>query len=576
MNLSCPACGAVTSVPDDRLPPEGARARCHACGGLSVYYRGGLVADDPTPERGTPMPAPPGAAAAVYSGVAAPSIPLAYRTPPAAPAPEAADAPAALGPPVSIGWQIRTARGDQGPLPIDALKPMIRDGRLGPDDLACPPGRSEWIRAADVPDLQRWFVLVQKTGSAKTAAAAVPDVAPCTLHPGARGRWLCAACGNLACDACVLSEEMARVPVKLCPKCRRACHEFVPTRKITPFWEEIPVLLRYPIANGGWIAILICTLVGTAAMIAGASPIMGRSSRLFLSLCVLAYHLVIIRTTCSGARSIPHLGNINDIWGDMVWPGVRAGFVSLVVFLPAVLASAFWLVPAEFRVAVAEGMAEVAKETRIEWEKWKVEEASRPPEEQASWSDESGDGGDSAGGSSFDPSELLAGLPVHPAGAMAAVDSESGDGPGGGDSEDWTWFDDDTDYAALEREAEANAAKARTSRTTARLGWALAVIFSLAIWPVFLIVVALFNTVVPAFQPQIMLKLISEIPREYAWCAGITSACWIAVFLLGLPLSDVPVFNSWRASPFTYYFTFIAFHVMGRTAELAERKLDWH
>ena len=572
MELICPTCTSGTSVPDDRLPPEGARARCHSCGEFSVYYRGGLVADDPTPPQGMlaiNAHAMPEAGEAPHPLLMAlPSIALS-RAPvaePPAPPPSVA-----RGPGKSIGWQIRTAAGDSGPVALDALKPKIRDGSLLPDDLACPPGRDTWTRAGDLPDLQRWFALQKKAPKAgERAPGAAPDFAACTQHPGARGRWMCQDCGNLSCDTCVLTSEVMRVTVRQCPLCRKACTELVPTRRIIPFWQDMPAILRFPFADGGWIAMLLCWVVGTGAVVAGAGRPLS-AARFIMTMSVYAYHLLLIRTASKGSRKIPNLGDIQDIWADLVWPGFRAAFVSVLVFLPPILIAAVWLFPANVVVTFAEARVESAKETRIAWEKWKEDDESGA---HAQFQDRrESDPGEGAA------PELPFNMPFGGlvGGAVDQVESEDPDKrkvtP---EDEYWRFAGDDTDYAEEERKAQRDLGEAKSSRWTARIAWGFALGSSLFIWPIFLIIVALFNTVMPAFQPQVVMKLIKEIPEEYRKCAMITSACFLAVWILGWPLAHVPLFNSWQSSPLTYYFTFVAFHVMGRTAEMAEQKLDWH
>lgn len=557
MDLTCPTCGVVTSVPESHLPPEGTRGRCDSCSAVSVFYRGGLVADDPTPPGGTEAPVDPDATPP--RGMP-PDVSMMSAIPLAGPVPLP---PGSVhvkpsGPAVSIGWQIRTAAGDKGPLPLEALKPLIRDGKLTKDDLACPPGRSEWLRAGEVPDLQRWFSL-QK--GVKSAPAPALDVAPCTKHPGVRGRWLCPSCGNLACDQCVISEEVIRVHVKKCPDCGKVCSEFVPSKKITPFWKDLKEVFTYPLRKGGILAMALCWVVGALSVLAGAGgavSIYGRIGKWILTLAVYAYHLIIIRETGKGKRSVPNLGHIGDFYDEMFWPAFRALVVSIIVFLPSIVTYNFLLAPARAYVGLAEESARSATEQRVAWEKWKAEQARMTPEEQEARrrAEEEGD--------FFDPTASL----------LAGAGFADEDTPARG--RERYWFDEDTDYAKLERDAQAGVGAAKSRARGMLVIHGAALTFSLFIWPIFLIVVALFNTVVPAFQPQVMFKLIGEIKEPYKYCALICAGCFLAIWLVDLPFAGTPIFNSWRGNPLTFYFSFVAFYVMGRTAEIADRELDMH
>lgn len=556
MDLTCPTCAATTVVPDDRLPPEGARARCQTCSGMSVYYRGGLVADDPTPPQGIDAALTQQLPAEAYAQALAalPSIALA-RPLPKETDPPPPPAPALAGPERSIGWQIRTVAGDRGPLPQDALKPLIRDGRLKADDLACPPGATEWTRAGDLPDLQRWFTLQKKTG---VAAASAPGeaVASCVRHPGVRGRWMCQGCGDLSCDTCVISAEVMRVHVKQCPLCRKACTELVPTRKIKPFWEEIPSLLKYPFQGLGWIALIIFPLLGIGVMLSRAAAMamaMAWGAAGFLALIIYAYHMYVIRVTTRGERSLPNLTKVDNYEDELFKPTGKAFLVSLLLFWPTLWATNA-VKGSRFELGLATGYHEGLMRDKAAFEERQANPSAAAAPEEPVFDEDSIQG---ALDSAFaDPEEFGSVMGQMFSGAY-------------GDSEDRDW---DSEL----RQAKADVAEAKSQVRVRELIRGVLVVSALFIWPIFLIIIALFNTIVPVFQPQILIKLIQEIPREYAWCTAITSVCFLAIYLLNLPMRGILVFESWLTSPATYYFSLIAFHVMGRTAELAEQKVDWH
>jgi predicted Zn finger-like uncharacterized protein len=554
MELACPTCDTRTSVPEDRLPPEGARARCHSCSAVSVYYRGGLVADDPTPPRGIEpahaMPEMPGQVdrlASIQTIALARPVVRETQAPPQPVVPG--------GPPRSIGWQIRTVEGDKGPLTIDALKPLIRDGRLGPDDLACPPGAETWERAGDLADLKRWFELQKKSGVA--AKIAKPsDVASCVRHPGVRGRWMCQGCGDLSCDSCVITAELNRMTVKQCPACRRACTELVPTRKIVPFWQDMRDVLTFPVRGLGWIALILFPLMGIGyvmARFAAGISTMAWGAAGFLVLSIYAYHLLIIRETTQGARSMPNLGKIDDYKQDFLKPASKAAFVSILLFLPTGVATRS-LEGAREQVDFAQASRKAIADEKAEAERrasdpnWKPDAPSEQDVQNAfesAFAKSGSDGSDAAG----DATQK----------ALSRLDQR-----------------EDVDYDAELRDADAAIGAAKSRLFDLELLRAALAGCALFIWPIFLIVVAIFNTIMPVFQPQVLLRIIKEIPKEYGWCTATTSACFVLIYAFNLPFRGSMLFSNWLTSPVTYYLSLIAFYVMGRTAERAEQQIDWH
>ncbi len=586
MILVCPACKARTVVPEGSVPPEGARARCNTCGEVSVFRRGGLVADDPTPPRGIParsadelaahatetpaqdpdatpprgLPTPDAADRRDTPARPLPAAGLAALPPfpgasarPAPPPSAATAAPAAAAATPATGWHIRTPAGDEGPLPLEAVKLLIRNHRLGPDDLAMPPGATEHARAGDVADLKRYFALQKESAAPKTAAPAA-SVASCARHPGARAGWLCGSCGDLSCDACVVAAEVSRIQIKQCPACRGACQPFTPSKRITPFWEEMPELLKYPVAGLGWIGLIAFPLFGIGVVFARAAAMavaIAWGAAAFLSLSIYAYHLYIIRDTTRGGRRLPNLGNVSDYHAELLAPAAKASLVSVLLFLPVMFASG-GVHGAKLELAFAK---ELHQEALLDKQAWESQEAEREARGDLDSEDVASDDPESA---SLDD-------------ALAAFGQGDDSGDDGG-----RWLDPDRNYTAEEREARHAVAAAESRVAKRRLVQGVLTAATLAIWPIFLIVIALFNTIAPAFQPQILFRLIGEIRTEYGWCTLITSACFLGIWLANLPMRGMLVFDSWLTSPVTYYLSFIAFHVMGRTAELAEQKVDWH
>src|SRR5207253_2348750 len=150
---------------------------------------------------------------------------------------------------------------------------------------------AEWRRAAEWPELARYFALRKKTAVAasKAPVPGAPSVVTCWQHPSTPGRWLCGTCGATSCDACVVNKTVARVTLRACARCEGLLNELVPTKVIVPFWKDVPQLLAYPVRNGAWIGLILCAIVAVMAWIAGHVPMYGRLAATILTFSIYAY-----------------------------------------------------------------------------------------------------------------------------------------------------------------------------------------------------------------------------------------------------------------------------------------------
>lgn len=529
MNLSCPSCAFTTSLPDGQEPPEGVRATCPSCGRVSIYLRGGLVDDQPTPPQGLePFPLRP-----------------------------APQAPSTVAPPTS-GWRLRTLSGEEGPHGLDVIKTMIRTGSLHADDQALAPDDSEWRRAGDFPTLARYFKLKESTPST-AAPATSAGATPCFMHPSRACQFLCTSCGTTTCAECVVEREIRMLKVKLCPRCERPVQAWVPTKLLVPFWKDLPGLLAYPVKGLAIIGPILCAMLGTGASLAFAvGGLYSGAGALALMACIIAFHLMIIRNTCQGGRTVPDLSGLEDVWREMVWPGARGFAVTVLVFLGASIWAARAVAPAEVDVGMRAASVEMAREDREAFERGDLNDSSA--------SDEGEDDSESDERSTKEE-------------AVHALDQLMAQGPGGEVALPGLTYHDETRdldyYVEQERLATRDLADAKSALLARRIVFGLLILIAYVMWPIFLIVVALFNTVMPALQPAVLVRVIGEIPKEYAWCVAFTTACFIIAQLVTLPFAGIPIIGGWASNPVSYYFSFIAFHVMGRTAEMAEQKIDW-
>ena len=554
MDLTCPSCGYATAVPDTHVPPEGTRARCPSCARVSIYLRGGLVDDMPTPpqpmEAVTAQPAP---AATGWPMVAA----AAARPAGATTGPHAATKGAATGPhAAAMRWRFKTPAGEEGPYDHETVKNLVRTHTLHPDDEAQVEGSSEWRRAGDVPELSRYFKM-----RAAAPAAGAAAVATCFKHPTRPGKWHCTGCGTLTCDTCVSEQEMGRVKVKICPRCQKAATAYVPSKVIVPFWKELGDVFTFPLRNYAWIALIICSVLGVMADIGRAAPTYGTYVWGLIMLPVYTYHLLIIRSTSRGSRTLPNLGNIANYKEDLVKPGGKALFVTTVLFVGPYLLLGSWVIPAWGKAAAS---AIAVQEAIVERDRAEAEKANpRHDEEEESEDAPQYASADESSGSEQDQ-------------AFAAFMEQMQGQTGGGFNRRHYENLPETDWnkELANRRKELRSAKSAATTKTLILGVLFMAV--LTVLPLCLIVVALFNTVAPVFQPHLLFRIIKEIQNEYAICCLFT----ITLALISLFVATPLIFKTHGlfrndAWPLSYYFTFVAFYVMGRTAEMAEQKLDW-
>jgi hypothetical protein len=494
--------------------------------------RGGLVDDDPTPPESMPAMAS-----------AEPFAP--HRAPPP--------------PPPAGCWRFRTMAGEEGPYDLETVKNLVRTDAIHPDDQALAPGDDSWQRAGDIAALARYFKLRQVAGAAPTTGPAA-----CFKHPRTRGRWLCSGCGTLSCDECVAEHVAQRVVVKLCPRCRKAVTELVATKVIVPFWKDVPALLAFPIKGNGWLAMILCALVGAAANVSGSAPGILALAYWMLTLSILTYHLLIIRTAAAGKPGLPNLGGIENFRTDLVWPGAKASIVTLLVFVGPFVMNVMWANPAEDMVAGRQLAVENARDGR--------EAAARSLDLESMRERDDETAGTDPGASDQQRARKEGEDALHDHLAENGWLDEPNSGLGLEDAKNVPDVDWDLEVNNARRALES--AKS-TALTRNMMVWALTLLAA-TLWPLLLIIVALFNTIVPVFRPNILLKIIREIQHEYSICVVFTIGLLLLAQVVSLPiiLSTNGVFTA-QANPLAYYFAFIAFHVMGRTAEMAEQKIDW-
>ena len=570
LRLTCPGCGNGSDVPDHLLPPAGSRGRCNSCHRKYHFDGRALIDDDPTPanpldalgddDEVTPRPTGPG------------------QTPPPLPVLVTAGAeraaagragkdahPPATPKPLPDGWLIMVSLNPAGPFTGMDVKARIRNNQLAETQAVMVPGTQDWVPAGDVPELQRFFAIRRAASAPKISAKDAATALHCTKHPTLRAEWGCAKCGTNLCNACTVLKDMNRLTkVKTCGTCGSACHPVKYEAPVIPFWEDIPNLLKYPVRNGGWIAIIFCSLTGLAQSVAGAAGLAGLGAVVILGTCLLAYHLFILRSSAHGDTEVPNIGNVEDIVAEMVIPGFKGIFVTAVVTLPLMIYGCTAVAPAARDVAVATGAAEAEAAFAEAAEEIAKKEAEADP--------------------NYDPQgkqEAMEAFQDHAAQQQEQMEEQfeewaeewSEETPAEEGEPGWTPPEGLLEEEEIDREAHAAAAKSKLVGHV--FVFFLLCLYAIVTLPILLIIVALYNTVVPAFSPVTIARVLGVIKKEY----GIGLLFLFVLFLLSIavqvPFQMIPTIGPVLGGLLMYYFSFLAFHVMGRIAQLAQAKLGW-
>lgn len=159
----CPTCGGAFQVPQEKIPPGGARGRCKSCGASLTIFPDGRIGPAPVPE-----------------GAPAPDEPL---------------------------WSV-TLRGAQGnaevlgPLGLAEIRDLIASDRLLEDDPVRVSG-GEWTPARAFPALATLFLerLSQMDRDHGSPSR-------CAVHPENRPGWQCLKCQDFLCELCVLNRPL--------------------------------------------------------------------------------------------------------------------------------------------------------------------------------------------------------------------------------------------------------------------------------------------------------------------------------------------------------------------------------
>lgn len=343
MRIRCGNCGTLYNIKDSLITDKPRKVRCSKCSHVFTVRRSSkppaeqspIKLKDQAPALGaTPISKPPPTKAP--DGTESSKDLFADSEPPPskpsqAPAetksakPLAAEekplADSAAPPAQQKKWQVRVEGEVYEDLDLMTMKKWIREGRLQLMDQVLGEN-GEWVIAADIPILMRYFQLKESIDTAKgktTLTRDTADIEYCTTHPQEIARWKCTGCGKKFCPQCVKYQTFGMLKVPVCDKCNERCVELKPPKVIKPFWTQIPQMLAYPFVKGG----ALITIIGA---IVAVLP--------YIGLIIYPYSLSILNASAQGKERMPDWPDFSDIFEDIFLPTLRLMIGSLYVFVP--------------------------------------------------------------------------------------------------------------------------------------------------------------------------------------------------------------------------------------------------
>lgn len=565
MLLTCPHCRDASEIPDDRLPPAGARGACRACG-RTVVFAGDRLA----PEGGEDDATPP--------NPLAPETGSDDATPPNPLQAEAGAAGATGAGAAQAGddaWHVNTPAGQQGPLTLADLKTMIRSGDLTDVDHVYGPGQTDWMLAGDRDELRRYFAIKARTAAAATAAAgATASGAPkeidlfaqCTRHPQAEAEWICHSCSVSWCPSCAVPKKLPGGEVWTCPQCERPVARREKKKDIVPWWTELGKVFAYPVGGLRWIAILVLCGVWFMQFLSSGAAFYGAAAGWILSFGILSWYLLVIRHVGEGREGMPDSGNVENWMSELFVPGLKAAVVTFVAFLPLLLYSLFIVGPAMGEYAAAQAFEEAAPEEELLEAIEETPGAATPMDEQRE--------------ALVEAMRQMGATEEEIDAMLEEFDAEAGGGSSGGEA----WEDDG---GWEEPEPWRPEPPSGASVFLKVLGIPVLMIYTLAVWPLLMIIVAMFNTIAPAFNPPLLLRIVQEVGPAYRrlmlflaplmlvelaldWVAAPDLGTGARMMLLGFPMGARIIFV-----PLLFYVQIVIMYVIGRTAEIIDNEIDW-
>lgn len=147
MKFKCEKCGTRYTIAEEKVRNRVLKIRCKVCEHVITVRDPEMAGGPEASIVGTPAPA----------GVAARRAPTASRAPALAPTPIGDDFPSdrtAIGDPLApvadVEWYCAPESGQQGPMPLERLRDLIRAGDVRAEDFVWNETMSDWVAASTV------------------------------------------------------------------------------------------------------------------------------------------------------------------------------------------------------------------------------------------------------------------------------------------------------------------------------------------------------------------------------------------------------------------------------------------
>ncbi len=104
--------------------------------------------------------------------------------------------------------------------------------------------------------------------------------------------------------------------------------------RIVPWWQRIPAILAYPFTSAGVMALAFLTFVDFFALLASFGPFK-LVSMVFTTGFTFAVLFLVIRRCSEGNEKFPSMGDIEDVFDDIVAPGMKVIALTVVLYGPS-------------------------------------------------------------------------------------------------------------------------------------------------------------------------------------------------------------------------------------------------
>lgn len=308
--FTCPACGRESRVPQEKIPPKGAKARCKGC-----ENRWLLLPDGRTQPADQPPPTDE-----------------------------------------STRWEVRMGEDALGPFRLVEMKDLVRSGSLKAETLVRPVG-SDWVTASQFPLLAALFA--PKAAPAEVPVPHPPGGAPaeeepfpegplgdfdhCYAHPDRIPSRTCTNCNKHLCDACAVPKIMDghTKPTFLCAACGGPTAPLSKRIRWTPFHRDMGQVLLSPLRGVGLLYLGFLAGLEVVKYLCSFAPLIGFIGTLIVSVFQWTYLLNVIRDVANGSYELPSWPDASN-YGDMLFRFLKVVFVTLVALAPVIVAACFF------------------------------------------------------------------------------------------------------------------------------------------------------------------------------------------------------------------------------------------